>query len=470
VVTHFSDVAFIADADPDEVERNGREYLRLAALYADGATEVDAASRRVVWTGAAQQQFRRRADEARSLVQQLVAPLRSAGAAVEDYADALRDAQGSVAAGRAAAAQLDEVMASIGAHAVTRAAQAAEPMRRWEDVRATTGFLDWLAELGLDVGSIRQQADGLWRTAGALFGDAAQLEASARDDCLQALRRAKVDLPDFSGPVCWATDPADGFEPLSTEAGAAAHDPATALPGDPRKPDRVPTDQAGQDVSPGLQRLLGNAARTAYMDGPALGTPYFGSEVGADVDRSAWVSANSDVIQRAAAQYGIPADLLAGIAWIEVGGKGQVFDDAAGTVRQLAQSPWFPVDPEHLPGRLAGGVDETSYGPLSIQVRRAAEVLGYDPQHLTGGQRDQLVGALKDPTANVYIAAAYLRQVSDESSAAYVPAAGWTPQMYSEVASRYNGGPNWQSPGAQNYGKDFAGIAPEAKAALQAGS
>jgi hypothetical protein len=41
--------------------------------------------------------------------------------------------------------------------------------------------------------------------------------------------------------------------------------------------------------------------------------------------------------------------------------------------------------------------DRTSMGPRAIQVRRAAEVLGYDPHNLTDMQRSVIVDAVKDP-------------------------------------------------------------------------
>ncbi|WP_327375388.1 hypothetical protein OG393_16380 [Streptomyces sp. NBC_01216] len=45
--------------------------------------------------------------------------------------------------------------------AITREAQDAEPMRQWEDMRATTGVLDFLAELTMDVDDIREEANRL---------------------------------------------------------------------------------------------------------------------------------------------------------------------------------------------------------------------------------------------------------------------------------------------------------------------
>ncbi|MDX3309726.1 hypothetical protein ACWGH3_17085 [Streptomyces sp. NPDC054884] len=79
---------------------------------------------------------------------------------------------------------------------------------------------------------------------------------------------------------------------------------------------------------------------------------------------------------------------------------------------------------------------------MSIQVRRAAEVLGYDPQHLTDNQRDQVVGALKDPAKNIFIASEYLAQLKAESGFADVPPDQMTRAQMQELAARYNGGPS----------------------------
>lgn len=39
-------------------------------------------------------------------------------------------------------------------------------------------------------------------------------------------------------------------------------------------------------------------------------------------------------------------------------------------------------------------------GPIAIQVRRGAEVLGYDPDNLTDHQRGMVGEALQDPARN----------------------------------------------------------------------
>ncbi|RPK89871.1 hypothetical protein [Streptomyces sp. ADI98-10] len=76
--------------------------------------------------------------------------------------------------------------------------------------------------------------------------------------------------------------------------------------------------------------------------------------------------------------------------------------------------------------------DETSFGPIAIQIRRGAEVLGYDPDSLTGHQR-----AIVEPA------------------------------QYQELAARYNGGPYWEGDQAQAYGRGFGNHLENARDALR---
>lgn len=81
-----------------------------------------------------------------------------------------------------------------------------------------------------------------------------------------------------------------------------------------------------------------------------------------------------------------------------------------------------PSTPENLPiDRLAGPPAETSFGLIAIQVRRGAEVLGYDPENLTEGWRDTIEAALQDPGQNISIASEYLKTLKEESGFADVP-------------------------------------------------
>ncbi|MEJ8643014.1 hypothetical protein WKI68_19730 [Streptomyces sp. MS1.HAVA.3] len=140
-----------------------------------------------------------------------------------------------------------------------------------------------------------------------------------------------------------------------------------------------------------------------------------------------------------------------------------------GTIREQAAAPWglSPVIPENLPWRLGGGLDETSYGPVAIQLRRGAEVLGYDPANLTDHQRTLVEEALQDPKQNAFIAAGFLAQIKAESGLADVPADQMTEAQMREIAARYNGGPYWDLPKAQGYGDRFVDNLGQARNAMR---
>ena len=144
--------------------------------------------------------------------------------------------------------------------------------------------------------------------------------------------------------------------------------------------------------------------------------------------------------------------MLAGIAWQEVDGDPRVVDDIAYHVRRV------------VPGLRSA--DKTSMGPLSVQVRRAAEVLGYDPRRLSGRRRRIVVSAVREPRQNIFIAAAYLAGLRSETDFAAVAPERLTRGQLQDLAARYNGGPFFRVTAAQAYGRAFAAHLDAATAAL----
>ncbi|WP_251055892.1 hypothetical protein [Streptomyces sp. ISL-94] len=186
-----------------------------------------------------------------------------------------------------------------------------------------------------------------------------------------------------------------------------------------------------------------------------------------DKEKAAWISQKKEILRAAAQHAGLPEELVAGIAWKEIAGQPGIFDDGSDTVRQWAESPLSPITPENLPSRAGGAPDETSFGPIAIQLRRGAEVLGYDPAHLTEDQRDLVEESLQDPRQNAFIAAGFLAQIKAEAGYGDVPADQLTDAQMREIAARYNGGPYWQSEKAQNYGNDFGDSLRKVKDAMR---
>ncbi|MFJ6656107.1 hypothetical protein ACIQNG_07055 [Streptomyces sp. NPDC091377] len=220
----------------------------------------------------------------------------------------------------------------------------------------------------------------------------------------------------------------------------------------------------GYEKAAGALRAYSYALQTAkthYTNGTVS------EQALADLIGTKGVAISGEAQQAAARSSGLPPDTVAGIAWKEVAGQPGIMDDLTDTLREQAESPLSPIAPESLPWRLRGESDNTSMGPIAIQIRRGAEVLGYDPDHLSDQQRGIIEDSLQDPAQNIFVASEYLAQPKAESDFADVPAEEMTPEQYQEPASRYHGGPYWQSPQAQNHGRDFTDNLDHARNALR---
>ena len=86
--------------------------------------------------------------------------------------------------------------------------------------------------------------------------------------------------------------------------------------------------------------------------------------------------------------------------------------------------------------------DLTSFGNVSIQVRRAAESLGYDmSQYLSPSQRRMVIASLEQPQENIFIAAKHLSDLRDVDCKG-ISASNLTESQIEEIATRYNRGPD----------------------------
>jgi hypothetical protein len=107
-----------------------------------------------------------------------------------------------------------------------------------------------------------------------------------------------------------------------------------------------------------------------------------------------WVKGYNNVIKAAAKEYDLPEYLVAGVAYIEVGGDPLWIDDVAYKIRKTIPT-----------GKKA---DRTSFGNISMQIGTAAETLEYSPDKLTEVQREAIISSLKEPGQNIFIAAKHL--------------------------------------------------------------
>jgi hypothetical protein len=439
-------VEFLADANPTLIDRSAAEFRRLHKLI-ESTDDAFRKGAKVEWISEARDRYVKRLTEARDLAEALSEAFRKVAKALSTYADAVTTAKGYYKSGQHTEGKLTEVM-SREASAITPTARAAEPLRQWEDLRDTSGFMDFFAELTVDVDAIREEAERYYNQTKDHYGDAIRVETEARVACLKDIKAAYLSLPDFRGTI---PDPAQFLKHLGgtfrAEARQAGDDPYVQLPGSGTKVDSIP--RIGKDIyiSEALYRIQ------TKVDGlpDAKGINYL-LPSNSDERRRDYISANEALIRRAAQDSGLPPEMVAGIAWQEVEGDPAVQDDIAFEIRQVVPGTDDP--------------DKTSMGPLSIQIRRAAEVLGYDPNNLSDAQRQVVVDAVKDPGQNVFIASEYLAQLKAESEFADVPPGEMTRAQMQELAARYNGGPYYESAPAQDYGRGFDHKLDDAKEAL----
>ncbi|MFE7413484.1 hypothetical protein [Streptomyces laurentii] len=441
------------------MERNADEFKRLHDMLVTVGPSAERAERHTQWKSEGSTRYEARLSEARKLLLELAEAYAKAEKTLRAYAYALAAATSHYSNGKASEQALADLIHTKGT-AITRDAQQAEPMRQWEDMRATTGVLDFFAELTMDVDDIRAEADWLHAAAGGDFHLAKTTEQTARDICVHGLKQAYDLLPDFRLGFDHQVDLPSAIAQLRQEAAEAMDSPLTQLPGSGPKQGYFPL--AGTEiVSPALRDIRLQVANLPTAKDSYWDTPQTAEE------KTAWITANKDVIHAAARNSGVPPDMVAGIAWQEIGGQPGILDDLSDTIRESVDTPLSPIIPENLPWRLSGPPDHTSFGPIAIQIRRGAEVLGYDPANLSDQQRTMVEAALQDPAQNIFIASEYLAQLKAESGFANVPAQEMTPAHYQELAERYNGGPSWQTDDAKAYGRGFTNDLDKARSALR---
>ena len=145
-----------------------------------------------------------------------------------------------------------------------------------------------------------------------------------------------------------------------------------------------------------------------------------------------------NVLKDAAAKYDIPEFLLAGVAFSEFGGDPMWIDDVADGVRSFDWS-----GPNWVDRNLTMTKDPnlTSFGNISIQVRRTAEELGYDVKNMSSAERNSLIASLKNPIQNIHITAKHLSTLK-QIDFANKPTAQLTAEDIKVIATRYNRGPD----------------------------
>ncbi|MEP0811757.1 hypothetical protein [Trichocoleus sp. ST-U2] len=161
-----------------------------------------------------------------------------------------------------------------------------------------------------------------------------------------------------------------------------------------------------------------------------------------------WVREHSQLIHEAADRYNLPPELVAGVIWQEAGVLPGIVDTAIYQARN-----WLPIDidPESplndIPviGRIFGSPEETSFGEIQMQIRTAAELLGYEnPENLSEAQEKEIIAKLEDPASSIDLAARYLAQLRENTSENFLDLDNQPETMTDEefvaVATQYNRG------------------------------
>ena len=154
--------------------------------------------------------------------------------------------------------------------------------------------------------------------------------------------------------------------------------------------------------------------------------------------KAQFISHYRSVLKDAATKYDIPEFLLAGVTFAEFGGDPMWIDDVAYISRSF---DWSGPDWVDRNMTILKDPNLTSFGNISIQVRRAAEELGYDVKKMSSDEKSALIASLKNPIQNIYIAAKHLSTLKQIDFADKL-----TTELTSDdikvIATRYNRGPN----------------------------
>lgn len=172
--------------------------------------------------------------------------------------------------------------------------------------------------------------------------------------------------------------------------------------------------------------------------------------------KNAWVTYNAEYIKCLSNQYGLPPLMLAGVAWKEVGGKPKSTDDTAFVIRSM---DWIGNNTINKGFTLSNHPSMTSFGSVSIQLRRAAPYLGLDEDYkdLTLDEMCMIIGELRSDSKNLEIVAKHLVDLCKIDYKDINPLT-FDDEQISVVCARYNIGPDMsinRLKKIDNYGVDI---------------
>jgi hypothetical protein len=430
VALYYSEVAYIADLNPNLIRRNAAEFERMDRLLDSAATSLVAAKGAVEWDSEVRQSYDSRMNDAKELATGLGNGFTLAARTLERYAAHVTEAKTQLGVGRGHRQQLAAliattrfkslVTASIGSHEF-----GLDPMRAWDLIATLT--LPVRLAAGLSLSEIAR-GNRYYAQADDAFHRAREAERTGRGPCIGDLRSAYRALPDFRGGLFGnSLHLIDDVPAIADAIAAAADDEDVRLPGHGPKEDGWPSAEDGP-VSDELADLWALAG-TQDIDNTST-------------DERTWVVRNKPLFDAVAAQTGLPPELIAGILLKEA-------NDGQADVYKIAVARGLGViglaDP-----------DLVSVGDTQVQIRRAAEVLGFDSHNITDEQRDEIVKALQDPVMSIFITGEFLEHLKAQSEFAGVPADEMRPEDWQKLAASYN---NTEDPdAASGYGSDVQNL------------
>lgn len=175
-------------------------------------------------------------------------------------------------------------------------------------------------------------------------------------------------------------------------------------------------------------------SKTKGMLDPSKGQDFIGEF------KDNYIRSHKEIIKEASKLYGIPENLLAGVLHKEVGGDPYIIDDISyiGRKNLPTQIKSIIKDIPEIDS-LSADKQLTSFGNVSIQIRRAKESLGYS-YNISTKQEEEIIKSLKNPKEAIFICAKHLKDLK-QIDFKNKPFNKLSNYELSIIATRYNAGP-----------------------------
>ncbi|MFK7785982.1 MAG: hypothetical protein AB8B56_12740 [Crocinitomicaceae bacterium] len=124
--------------------------------------------------------------------------------------------------------------------------------------------------------------------------------------------------------------------------------------------------------------------------------------------KDSWVVYHKDQIKREASTHGFPAELLAGVCYVEVGGDPHIIDTLGLIGRAFDYSGPDWVD-ENM--TITNRPYRTSFGSVSMQLATAANTLGKDATTMSYSELRSLATCLESDVFNISLVSDHLVEI-----------------------------------------------------------